>query len=191
MSRVMTYAEIAAAFGIARDSARRLVRRKGWTRTKGNDGTARIEIPLDALPVPSDPDPAPRDDPRDSPEDSPRNGSDHSPDMVQVLVRVVDQLQNEIDRLQAGVPELRAKAQDRDILAVEVEALRFALEIEKQKAEEVLAAERRRIEELSATLAETQNERDAWRQQAERLARPTPLPVSAPTRARWRLWARA
>jgi hypothetical protein len=185
MSRVMTYAEIAATFGIAHDSARRLVRRKRWTRTKGNDGTARIEVPLDALPTSSDPDPGPRDSLGDDPEDGARDSPDHGPGMVQVLVRIVDRLQNEVDRLYHKVPELRARAQDRDILAVQVEAMRFAMEMEKQKAQEVLAAERCRIEELCAALTEAHRERDTWRTQAERLALPAPAPARS-----WRWWTR-
>lgn len=46
----LTYDELAERLGIGRKSAQNTVRRKGWRRTKGNDGRARIEVPLDALP---------------------------------------------------------------------------------------------------------------------------------------------
>ena len=47
--RSMTYAELAAALGIGADSARNLVRRRRWHRTAGNDGMARIAVPVDYL----------------------------------------------------------------------------------------------------------------------------------------------
>ena len=46
----LTYDEIAERLEIGRKSAQNLARRKGWNRTKGNDGKARNEVPLDALP---------------------------------------------------------------------------------------------------------------------------------------------
>jgi hypothetical protein len=48
--RMMTYDELASALGITPDSARRLVARKKWQRSPGNDGRARIHVPPDALP---------------------------------------------------------------------------------------------------------------------------------------------
>lgn len=49
-SRMMTYDELASALGITPDSARRLVARKKWQRSPGNDGKARIHVPPDAIP---------------------------------------------------------------------------------------------------------------------------------------------
>lgn len=46
----LTYDELAERLGIGRKSAQNMTRRKGWRRTKGNDGKARIEAPLEALP---------------------------------------------------------------------------------------------------------------------------------------------
>ena len=45
----MTYAEIAIALGVGQDSARNLVRRKRWNRKRGNDGLARIDVPVEYL----------------------------------------------------------------------------------------------------------------------------------------------
>ena len=45
----MTYAELAAALGIGADSARNLLRRRRWHRIAGNDGMARIAVPVDYL----------------------------------------------------------------------------------------------------------------------------------------------
>jgi uncharacterized small protein (DUF1192 family) len=46
----LTYPEIASRFGMTTASARNLVRRKGWNKTLGNDGLARIMVPSDAVP---------------------------------------------------------------------------------------------------------------------------------------------
>lgn len=47
--RVMTYDDIASEMGLKPPSARQLVRRKGWRRVPGNDGRARVEVPVDEL----------------------------------------------------------------------------------------------------------------------------------------------
>ena len=46
----LTYPEIARRFGVTTASARNLVRRKGWPKALGNDGLARIMVPLDEVP---------------------------------------------------------------------------------------------------------------------------------------------
>lgn len=59
---VMTYHEIAAWRGISLPSARKYAQKKRWTRTQGNDGQARIQVPNDVLEAPtaiSEPIPAP------------------------------------------------------------------------------------------------------------------------------------
>lgn len=45
----LTYAELAERLGITGDSARNLVRRRGWSRKPGNDGTMRIGVPKEYL----------------------------------------------------------------------------------------------------------------------------------------------
>jgi hypothetical protein len=47
--RRLTYAELAAIRGISRASAERLARRKRWPRQVGNDGIARVIVPLAAV----------------------------------------------------------------------------------------------------------------------------------------------
>jgi len=46
-TRWMTYAELGLARGIDAASAKRLALRRRWRRQAGNDGTARVEVPLD------------------------------------------------------------------------------------------------------------------------------------------------
>lgn len=48
-SRWMTYAELAEARGIKEPAAIRLVQRRRWERQAGNDGAARIAVPLSEL----------------------------------------------------------------------------------------------------------------------------------------------
>jgi hypothetical protein len=45
-TRWMTYAELALARGIGTASAKRLAFRRRWRRQAGNDGTARVAVPL-------------------------------------------------------------------------------------------------------------------------------------------------
>ncbi len=46
-TRWMTYAELGQARGINAASARRLAYRRKWRRQAGNDGTARVAVPVD------------------------------------------------------------------------------------------------------------------------------------------------
>ena len=48
-SRWMTYAELAQARGIREPAAVRLVQRRGWERHQGNDGSARVAVPVAEL----------------------------------------------------------------------------------------------------------------------------------------------
>lgn len=51
---ILTYKELAERLQIKPQSARKLAQRKKWMRSAGNDGTARVHVPLDVLPVSSD-----------------------------------------------------------------------------------------------------------------------------------------
>lgn len=68
-TKLLTYRELADALGVKIDSARRTARRKAWRREAGNDGQARVHVPIEALPDPTD---SPQDCPTDSPEDDAR-----------------------------------------------------------------------------------------------------------------------
>lgn len=73
-SIVLTYAELAKRFAIKPASAKRLAQRRKWMRVVGNDGIARVHVPLSA--VPSD---VPDDVARDVPDDA-------APDMSSLVV---------------------------------------------------------------------------------------------------------
>lgn len=46
----LTYKELADRLGCKLESARKMVQRKRWPRTTGNDGTVRIQVPMEELP---------------------------------------------------------------------------------------------------------------------------------------------
>ena len=62
----MTYAELAEARGISTASAKRLAIRRHWRRHRGNDGTARVAVPVtEAAPKEAKPGDITSDDTRD------------------------------------------------------------------------------------------------------------------------------
>ena len=143
----MTYAELSEALGIGSDSARNLVRRKRWSRKPGNDGLARVGVPLEhlsehaksegAISPPSDGSTRP---PASAPIDPPIDGG-----IVQALNRHIERLEREVEILKGERDTERARA-------LQVDALRAALDIERQ-----------RVEEWKAVA-------DRWAVQAERLS---------------------
>lgn len=46
----LTYSELAGRLKIKPDSAKRLAQRRKWVRVIGNDGLARVRVPLEAVP---------------------------------------------------------------------------------------------------------------------------------------------
>jgi len=57
--RLVSYAEGGAALGIKSESFRRLAFRRRWRRSIGNDGTARVAVPVMVLERPARDEPAP------------------------------------------------------------------------------------------------------------------------------------
>ena len=114
--RLMTYDDLAAALGIAPDSARRLVARKKWSRRPGNDGKARISVPAEALP-----DVAPVIPPDVAPVIPPDVRPDVIPDALQVLTR-------HIERLEAELSLMRAERDKAGELSLQLAALTATLE---------------------------------------------------------------
>lgn len=92
-TETMTYDELAARLGIEVDSARRLARRRRWSKKTGNDGKARVDVPIERLAVTQDSPPEPREA---SLQDSP----------AVAIVR----LEGEITGLKAVVQAERARA---------------------------------------------------------------------------------
>ena len=143
----MTYAELAAALGIGADSARNLVRRRRWHRTAGNDGMARIAVPVDYLDRASH-------DPGSPPADAPADGGADPPIAelaTSLLIRHISRLETEIETLKQERDRARDKASDRDAIAAQLRALK-------------------------AELYELRDDRGHWRHLAERLALAQPAP---------------
>jgi len=151
---LLSYDELAERLGINRESARQLTLRKRWARRKGNDGRARVEVPLDALPAVTS--------------DRPSHDPAEDTDAIRVLTRHIERLEQAIDTSEerAGRIETernvardaaRVAERDRDAARSQVEALQAVIEAEKN----LMSVERDRVAELKA-------ERDQWRDQAQR-----------------------
>jgi len=172
----LDYDELARLFGIERESARRLVMRKRWARSKGNDGKARVGVPTDALPpvTPTSTGERPvhgacdvtgeageRDEihvtgqPENPIPDDVAPHATPGPATPPVPAHVTNVLVRHVERLEAEIAELRTRAADRDTIAIQVEALR-------------------------AVLDEVREDRDRWHKAATR----APEPV--PSRSWWR-----
>src|SRR3954447_1670086 len=147
--RWMTYAELSEALRIGGDSVRNLVRRKRWPRKPGNDGLARIGVPVEHLSehakpegTISPPSDGSNNPPVSAPIDPPIDGG-----IAQTLNRHIERLEREMEILKGERDAERARA-------IQVDALRAALEIERQ-----------RVEEWKAVA-------DRWALQAECLSKP-------------------
>lgn len=180
--KLLTYDEIADLFGIERESARHLVLRKQWRRTKGNDGKARIEVPLDALPVPRT---------GEDTVECPSPDADDGTSSAQVLARHIERLelaleaaQERLSETEAARDEARDKARamerERDearaearVITAQVEALNTILAVERERT----AAERVRVEE--------------WKAVADRFAGQAEQMLTAQARRSWWPWRRA
>lgn len=158
---LLSYDELAERFGINRESARQLTLRKRWARRKGNDGRARVEVPLDALPSVTS--------------DAPSHDTSDDTDVARVLTRHIERLEEALENAgehakqieaerDAARDETRVVARDRDaareaerMIRAQVEGLQAVLAAEKN----MTSVERDRVAELKA-------ERDQWRDQAQR-----------------------
>lgn len=137
----LDYDDLARVLGIERESARRLVIRKRWRRSKGNDGKARVGVPNDALPavVPSPTGERPVYATADVTGEEKAQGEAGTEDAADIAVTgeilpepvtepVTTVLVRHVERLEAEIAELRTRAADRDTIAMQVEALRAVLE---------------------------------------------------------------
>jgi hypothetical protein len=132
----LTYAEIAERFGLEREAARQLVKRRRWPKWKGNDGQVRVSVPEDVLSDRSETGP-PQQEPGSEPVPDPVF------DMSSVLSRHIERLEarfdairqelrQEIETLKQQRDTAAARAVDRDILAVQLDALKAALDAANQ-----------------------------------------------------------
>src|SRR5215211_3564834 len=85
-----TYAEIAERFGLEREAARQLVKRRRWPKWKGNDGQVRVSVPEDALGDRSETGPSIQ-------ESGSGPGSDPVSDVSAALSRHIERLESQLD----------------------------------------------------------------------------------------------
>ena len=157
-TRSLSYDELADMLGIERESARHLAFRRRWRRTKGNDGKARVDVPLEILPQPGPVTPTGGrpDSPTDSSTDTPAGSLTGS---ETVLTRHIERLEAMLTDAQARLADVEA---DRDAARGEArDAVRAREAVEAQLAalNIVLAVERQRVEDVKA-------DRDRWSAQA-------------------------
>ena len=160
-TRSLSYDELADMLGIERESARHLAFRRRWRRTKGNDGKARVDVPLEVLPQPGPVTPAGGrpDGPTDSSTDTPAGSLTGS---ETVLTRHIERLEAMLTDAQARLADVEA---DRDVARGEArDAVRAREAVEAQLAalNIVLAIERQRVEDIKS-------DRDRWSAQAAQL----------------------
>lgn len=158
-TRWLTYDELAAALRIAPDSARRLVARRRWPRMTGNDGKARIQVPIERL-TPDSPSAITRDIEIDAAADS---KADSHPDAVspimQVLMRHLERVEKDLENVKAERDREQSRAAGLAVRIAEVETARAALEGEAATLKNILTnrdlelgRERERVADLSARL---------------------------------------
>jgi hypothetical protein len=139
-ARWMTFAELAAARGISKDSAVSLIRRRGWRRQKDNQGHVRALVPLAwAEPAERHPDR----EGEDEGEDQGDAGDDRH------------LLAGAIAALEASVMSLTARAE--------------AAEGRAERAEKAVAGERSRADALRERLDRANADAQAAAQRAEAL----------------------
>lgn len=130
--RLLSYDEIAVAFGITRESARQLVIRKRWARTRGNDNKARIQVPIEALDTGR-----PSDDTGRYPSGDTGQITSHStgqdPSESPSALAVASVLSRHIERLEGELSDTKAALDAERAIAAQVEALRSVLEVERAR----------------------------------------------------------
>ena len=148
-TKSLTYAELGAALGITAASAKRLAIRHSWHKVQGNDGKARVAVPIERLEVKQ---PAPGDDTSDNPGDDTGDVTgDDTRDMsaaVAVLERHADRLEAELSAVRSRLGTVEAERDAARTAEGQVAVLQAVLEIERARQAEIRA------------------EADRWREQA-------------------------
>ena len=146
----LTYAELAEALGIGGDSARNLVRRKRWQRKPGNDGMARIGVPVEYLTEHAKPTKA--DDgiaPPISPPIKPPTGGPSDPPIDGGIIEALNQ---HIERLEREVELLKQERDTERARAAQVDVLNAVLEVERRQAGDLRTERDHALERLDRAI---------------------------------------
>ena len=148
-SQWMTKAELAAVRGISVESADRLIRRQGWRKVPGNDGRARVLVPLSELRTFEQPC-------ADSPTDAPAPDPTDNTQAVRIAEAALATLREQIERERVRADSAQA---DRDRLAARVAEAEASLAAVTARAEAAEAARDRaegRADRLTTAAAQTE-----------------------------------
>jgi hypothetical protein len=155
--RWLTYDELGRIRGIGRESAVKLVQRKRWRRIPGNDGVARILVPLDWLIPAKEP----------SIEPSPERSPEPSPDVSSAISVFRAAFETALAAKDNEIIALRAviEAKDGEIAAVRdrTDGLRQERDNERERADRAEAGregERARADDLRSTIEDLRTERE-------------------------------
>lgn len=152
-TKLLTYAELATALGIAPASAKRLAIRRGWAKTPGNDGKARVAVPFERLQVESSEASVVSGDETppvtgDITRDNPSVEETAAVTVATILGRHIERLGSEIQALQARLETVEKERDAERVRAAQVEILSAILELERQHTTE-LRQERDKWEKLA------------------------------------------
>jgi len=103
-TELLTYRELATRMGVKPESARKTAQRKGWARVQGNDGLARVKVPVEALE-------RPQDAPGDVPADGPAPDFRELEGRIEILKELVSAERRRADAAEADRDAWRGQAQ--------------------------------------------------------------------------------
>jgi hypothetical protein len=135
----MTYPELAEAFGITAASAKRLTIRRRWPKRLGNDGRAKVAVPIEAIPsdVTSD---VTSDDTGDATGDiTSDDTSGVTRAVTAAITAAVTPLTAHIERLERELSAEKSRAESVPGLEAQIAALKAVTEAERARAEELKA----------------------------------------------------
>jgi hypothetical protein len=172
-TRLMMYAEFAEAIGRSLPAARAICIRKNWRRIVGNDGKARVAIPLEVLEKPRKPRTQPAVQPEGesdaraeaTPNARPEGDAEDLPEGVSVIALLrgqIARLEEELERARDGLDEAKAALEVERIRAAQVDVLTALLEVERKHVALVADDARQRTEEARQRADELRDDRDRW-----------------------------
>jgi hypothetical protein len=164
-TRLVTYAELAETLGIAVDSAKRLARRRRWQKQPGNDGLARVAVPLERLVRPDVPADVSADVPEVVPADIPEDGRGDVGAVIRALEQHNETLKDMLSKAEAAMERERERADgasDRARLAEAEAASVPALKDTVAALKTALESEKIRVGELRAERDQLNARRSWW-----------------------------